>query len=80
MTHETLQDFFFWCLMINMVIYTLTVITIFVFKDFVCKVNLNMFEMDRAQTLQTMQTYLGNYKLIMTVLNFVPWLTLYLIG
>lgn len=74
------QEFFFWCLIINFGLYILTAVAILVFKPMVMAVHQKIFAFDEATTLKELHRYLANYKLIVTIFNFTPWLTLYMIN
>ena len=77
---EKLQEFFFWCMLLNVGIYTLTALSVLVLRDFVCKMLCKMFRIDEEAVRKSIQMYLGNYKLLITVFNFVPWIALLIIN
>jgi hypothetical protein len=79
MDSEILERFFFWCMLVNVGIYTLTAVAVVVFKDFVCTIQKKLFGLDEAAVLQSAQKYLGNYKLLITVFNVAPWIALLII-
>ena len=74
-----LERFFFWCMLVNVGIYTLTAIAVVVFRDFVCTIQKKLFDIDKAAVLQSAQKYLGTYKLLITVFNFAPWIAILII-
>ena len=76
---EILERFFFWCMLINMGIYTLTALAVVIFRDFVCTIQKKLFDLDKVTVLQSAQRYLGTYKLMITVFNFVPWIAILII-
>lgn len=78
MNIEQLYDFFFWCMIINCVIYMITVSYAFFMKDFFCRLMFRLFETDRAEALNMLQRYIASYKLLITVFNFTPWLALFI--
>ena len=80
MVMDKLQEFFFWCMLLNMGIYTLTAISVLVLRDFVCKMLGKMFRLEEATVRKSIQRYLGSYKLLITVFNFVPWIALLIIN
>ncbi|HFS85484.1 MAG TPA: hypothetical protein ENK72_02580 [Epsilonproteobacteria bacterium] len=80
MTPEALEQFFLWCTIVNTVIYLFTVFAVLLLKSFVLKIHQLLFQMDEAATLQSIQHYLGNFKLFITVFNFTPWLVLVMMG
>ena len=79
MSIEQLQDFFLWCMLINTGIYALTAMATLVLRDFMYKVHQRLFGMDEAEVGRSIQTYLGNYKLLITFFNFVPWVVILII-
>ncbi len=76
---ETLQDFFFWCMVINTGIYVFTAIAVFLFKGIICWIHDKIFGFDEETTLKSVHRYLANYKLLITVLNFTPWIAILII-
>ena len=79
MDFEKLQQFFFWCMLVNSGVYAVTAIAILAFGDFICTINQKMFGLDQATIRQSMQRYLANFKLLITVFNFAPWLAMMII-
>jgi hypothetical protein len=77
---EKLQEFFFWCMLLNVGIYTLTAISVLVLRDFVSKMLCKMFRLEEETVRQSIQMYLAAYKLLITVFNFVPWIALLIIN
>ena len=76
---ERLQDFFFWCMIINIGIYTFTGIAVLVLRDVVCKILGKMFGLDEETVRKSMHMYLATYKLLITFFNFVPWIAILII-
>ena len=74
-----LQDFFFWCMLVNTGIYALTAIAVLVFRDLVCTIHRRLFGLDEETVLKSIQMYLAAYKLLITVFNFVPWIAILII-
>ena len=79
MNIETLQEFFFWCTVVNTGIYVLTAVTVLLLRDVVCRLNSKMFGLDEETVRKSIQSYLANYKLFITVFNFTPWIALLII-
>ncbi|WP_269526029.1 DUF6868 family protein [Coraliomargarita parva] len=75
-----LEQFFFWCLVINAILYSMSALAVWLLKDFICSIFKGLFEMDRSETLKALQTYLAHYKLFIMVFNFTPWLVLLILG
>ena len=76
---ELLQRFFFWCMLVNIGIYAFTTIAVLVLRDFVCKIHEKLFDLDEQTVLKSIQRYLATYKLLITVFNFAPWITILII-
>ena len=76
---EIVQGFFFWCMVVNIVIYTFTAIAVLVLRDFVCNIQKKLFGMEKETVLASVQKYLATYKLLITVFNFAPWIALLII-
>ena len=79
MNLELLEALFFWCMIINLGIYIATAIAVFAFKGLLCKFHKMMFGFDEATTMETVNRYMGNYKLLITIFNFTPWLAILII-
>ena len=76
---ERLQDFFFWCMVINFGIYIFTAIAVFLFKGIICWIHDKIFEFEEETTIKSIHRYLANYKLLITVFNFTPWVAILII-
>ncbi|MCG6938460.1 MAG: hypothetical protein LJE83_09870 [Gammaproteobacteria bacterium] len=79
MNIQILQEFFLWCMLLNTGIYALTAVAVLFMCDFICSIHKKMFGFDEATVLKVMQKYMANYKLLITVFNFVPWVALLVI-
>ena len=77
MSIEQLYDFFFWCMIINFVLYMITVSYAFFMKDFFCTMMYRIFETDRVESLNMLTRYIASYKIMIIVFNMTPWLALY---
>ena len=76
---DKLQQFFFWCMLVNSGVYAVTALAILAFGDLICTVNQKMFGLDQAAIRQSMQRYLASYKLLITAFNFTPWIAMMII-
>lgn len=77
---HTLEDFFFWSMVINFGIYIATVLAVLSMRGFVYRLQQKLFGLEERQVAAAVMTYLGNYKLLITAFNFTPWLALLLIN
>ena len=73
-----IENFLLWCLLLNLAIYALTAIAALIMRGFMVNMHQKIFGMDEAAVLSSVQQYLANYKLLVTVFVFVPWLVLLL--
>jgi len=76
---ETLQRLFFWCMLVNTGIYAFTAIGALALRGFVCRIHKKVFGFDEETVLKSIQQYLANYKLLITVFNFAPWIAILII-
>ena len=76
---DKLQDFFLWCMIINVGIYLLVIVALMSMRDFYIKILKKLFGLDEETIRNGMYTYVGNYKLLITVFNFTPWIALLII-
>ena len=66
MESNQLQDFFFWCMVVNSGIYTFTAVAV--------------SSLDEGVILAAVHRYLATYKLFITAFNFTPWIALLIIS
>ncbi len=76
---ELIEKFLFWCLLINIGIYSITAIAALVLRSMVCRIHKALFGMEPAAVMQSIQHYLAAYKLLITFFNFVPWVAVLII-
>ena len=77
---EILKRFFLWCLVVNTGVYAFTAIAARMMRGFIARVHESLFGYDEATTLRSVQRYLADYKLLITVFNFTPWVALLIIA
>lgn len=75
-----LQDFLLWCLLLNLGIYTFSVIASIVLRNFMAATHEKMFGISKETAYKAIYTYLAAYKLIIIIFNFVPWLAMVIIN
>jgi len=76
---EKLQEFLLWCLLLNIGIYTFTVLATVLMRDFMSGMHEKLFGLREDTVHKAFYTYLAAYKLLIIVFNFVPWLALVII-
>ena len=79
MNMAVLQEFLFWCMILNIGIYFFSAIMMIVLRDFISNIHMKIFGLDAATVHKTFYNYLALYKLLIVVFNFVPWLALLII-
>lgn len=79
MNIEKLQEFFLWCMLVNIGIYAFSAIAVFALRDFICKIQIKIFGLSEENVRKSMYMYLASYKLLITVFNFVPWIVILII-
>ena len=77
---EKMQEFLFWCLLLNVAIYTLTALATLLLRNFMSSIHEKLFGLSQQAVHKAFYTYLAAYKLLIIVFNFVPWLALVLMS
>ena len=72
--------FFGWLTIVNMGIYLLTVVALWLMRDFAYRMNATLFDISEEEVGKTTFRYVGAYKLLIIVFCFAPWLTLKLLA
>ena len=76
MTLDALTTFLGWCTVINIVVLIIIVITITMFKNPVIRLHSKMFGVNPDDLPLIYFNFIGNYKLVVYVLNLVPYIAL----
>ena len=79
MNLDVLTHFFMWCMIIYTAVYFVTAIASLMMRQFMYKIHNRFFNLDEKAVDELTQKYLSNYKLLITVFNFTPWLALVII-
>lgn len=79
MNIQLIEDFFFWSMIINLGIYLISSLATLFMPAFLCTVMNKVFDYSREESLKAVQRYLANYKLLITVFNFTPWIVILII-
>jgi hypothetical protein len=69
-------SFFGWLTIVNMGIYTFSVLMLWLMRGLVYRMNATMFGVSEEEVAKTVFKYVGAYKLIIAAFCFAPWLTL----
>jgi len=74
MNLQTLQQFLFWCMVINLGLLTLSVLLIITFRPWICQMHGRFFGLPEDYICKVLYAFLGFYKIVVIVFNVVPWL------
>ena len=77
---ETLTAFFGWMTIINIGIYLISAIAIWLAPGWAFRINSRIFGIEESVVREATLNYIGNYKLAITVLCFAPWAALKIIA
>ena len=77
---DGLIAFFGWLTVVNVGIYLITVLALWLMRDFAYRMNAKIFGIEEAEVASTTFKYVGAYKLLITVFCFAPWLALKLMA
>ena len=73
---DTLAEFFGWCTVINIGIYLLSVGGLALFRNLAYRMIAGIFAIGEAEVARSSLQYVGNYKLALITLSFVPYVAL----
>ena len=76
---ETLEKLFLWTMVVNTGVYALTGVASILMRGFIYNVHRKLYDMDEKTVDKSVQSYLANYKLLITVFNFAPWVAILII-
>ena len=76
---ELIQEFLLWCLLVNIGIYLVTVVAVLLMGDLYVRILKKVFRLDEETIRKATLAYIANYKLLITVFNFTPWLAIWII-
>lgn len=73
---DALTAFLGWCSILNIGVMIASTVVITAFKQPIMKLHSKMFGVNQNDLPMLYFTYLGNYKIAIYILNFVPYITL----
>ncbi len=73
---QTWTTFFGWLTVVNIGIYLIIVTAILGMRNFAYKMNAKIFGVSEEVVAKAMLRYVANYKLLLTIFCFSPWLAL----
>jgi hypothetical protein len=71
-----LAEFFGWCTLIGIGIYLLTIVGVTLFRGMTIRTNAKIFSIDEDDVSRISFQYVGAFKLLLTLLFFVPYVAL----
>ncbi len=74
-----IQDFLFWCVIINTGLLCLSFIMIAMMRNIICKMHGKIFKMPEDSLYITLYKLLGTYKILIIFFNIVPLIATYII-
>lgn len=80
MSVAQLTEFLGWCTLINVVLLTLTAISVIALKGKISKIHAAMFNVDAATLPAAYFAYLATFKIAVLMLNVVPYIALKLMA
>lgn len=72
----TATTFFGWLTIVNIGIYLITLLALWLMRDFVYRMNARTFGISEDEVATMSFKYVAAYKLLITVFCFAPWLAL----
>lgn len=73
---STLTEILGWCTVINFGLLAIAAISLMSMRSWIAPLHSRMFKIGEEELSRYYFQYLGNYKLLVIVLNFVPYLAL----
>jgi len=80
MTMDSLTAFLGWCSIINIGVMIISTLAVTTFKQPVIRLHSKMFGLNPDDLPMAYFNYLGNYKIAIYILNFVPYIALKIMG
>ena len=73
---ETVREFLGWCSVINIAMLFLSTLMLTVMRGWIIKIHSSMTGVSEADLPRIYLGFLGNYKMLIIILNIVPYITL----
>ena len=73
---ETAREFLGWCSVINIGMLLLSTLMLTVMRNWIIKIHANLTGVSEAELPRIYLEFLGNYKMLVVVLNLVPYVAL----
>ena len=73
---ETVREFLGWCSVINVGMLLISTLMLTVMRGWIVNIHANMTGVSKAELPRIYLEFLGNYKMLIIVLNLVPYIAL----
>ena len=73
---HTLEQFLFWCMIINLVLMTISLVLVTAMRPMVLRIHTKMFSVPEDYVDKAIYVFVGVYKLLVFVFIIVPWIVL----
>ena len=80
MTIHTVEQFFFWCMVINLGLMIISFTLVTVFRPMVLKIHSKMFHVPEDYVSMAIHAFLSLYKLLTFFFVIIPWIALKIIA
>jgi hypothetical protein len=77
---EVLTSFFMWCTILNAGLLVFSFMMVAFAGNFMHRIHSKWFPMPRETFNVVLYSFIGAYKILVFVFNFVPWVSLAIIG
>lgn len=75
---ETLRQFFLCWMIVNVILYFISVVAIMLARQWIISTNVKFFKVSEETSRNMIYRFVAQYKLFLIVFNFSPWLALVL--
>ena len=79
-TTDTLTTFLGWCLVINAGLLVLTSVSIMLFGNSIAQLHGRLFGIDHKELAPSYFSYMAQFKILLIVFNFTPYIALKLVS
>ena len=79
MNLQTLQEFLFWCMVLNLGLLTFSFLLIISFRSWIYQIHGRFFNLPEEYISKALYAFIGFYKIVVIVFNVVPWLAIQII-
>ncbi len=73
---ESIREFLGWCSVINIGMLLLSSLTTIILRSWIVRIHANLTGVSEAELPRLYLEFLGNYKILILILNIVPYIAL----